>query len=125
MPGLYISENGSKGRSVYSVQDISQGDVIELCPVIILGQEDTAKIHLTSLHDYYFVWDLEKKTSAIALGYGSLYNHSSKANAEFETDHSSNSIRIIASRNIEAHEEICLDYMSGLKTEHSLWFDPQ
>ena len=125
LPGLYIQDEPKKGRSVYCIQDIQKGDMIELCPAIILSRTDTEKIHTTGLHDYYFIWDLEEGSSAIALGYGSLYNHSSNPNAEFETDHDSRMIKIIAFRDIDAHEEICLDYTSGLKTEHGLWFDPE
>ena len=125
LPGLYLRDDEFKGRCVFTTQALSEGDMIELCPAIILSRSDTEKIHATGLHDYYFIWDLNEGSSAIALGYGSLYNHSSSPNAEFETDHSSRMIKIIASRDIEAHEEICLDYTSGLKTEHGLWFDPE
>ena len=125
LPGLFIQEEEIKGRAVFTSQDISKGDLIELCPVITLSADDTLTIHDTKLHDYYFVWQLDENTSAIALGYGSLYNHSENANADFETDHSNKVIRITALRDISAFEEINLDYTSGLKTEHGLWFKAQ
>ncbi len=122
-PDLYIMEN-EKGRAVYSASDIEAGELIEICPVIVLNTEDTTKIHRTLLHDYYFIWDFAAKTSAIALGYGSLYNHAEEPNAEFEIDLNSDNIRIVAKRAIEAHEEILIHYMSEQQTEHKIWFEP-
>ena len=89
-----------------------------------MSPEDTKVIHKTRLHDYYFVWDIEKQSSAIALGYGSLYNHSDTPNAEFELMIPDKMIRIYAVTDIPAGEEICLDYMGLKDTEATLWFQP-
>ena len=122
LPFLYIAHDETKGRCIFTSEEISKGSIIEICPVIILDQNDTTVIHKTRLHDYYFVWDIEKYTSAIALGYGSLYNHDDNNNAEFEIDLNENVIRIIAQRQINTGEEITLDY-KGLKEENNkLWF---
>ncbi len=123
-PGLYIIPHKIKKRCIECAENISEGELIELCPVIILSPEDTELIHKTKLHDYYFVWDIETKSSAIALGFGSLYNHSDTPNAEFELMVADQMIRIYALRDIPAGEEICLDYMGLKDTEATLWFDP-
>jgi SET domain-containing protein len=123
MPGLYIMEDEVKGRGVYCSEDITEGSMIELCPILILSPQDTEKIHATALHDYYFIWDRDIKSSCIALGYGSLYNHSDKANAEFLNDYESNMIRIQALTDIPAHQEICINYISKDEEEFSLWFE--
>ena len=75
------------------------------------------------LHDYYFIWDRDIKSSCIALGYGSLYNHSDNANAEFLNDYESNMIRILAIADIPAHQEICINYISKDEEEFTLWFE--
>lgn len=122
LPFLFISNDDEKGRGVFTSEDIAAGSIIEICPVIILNPNDTECIHKTFLHDYYFVWDIEVRSSALALGYGSLYNHSDDNNAEFEIDLIEKVIRIIAEKNIEAGAEITLDY-KGLKEENNeLWF---
>jgi SET domain-containing protein len=120
---LYILRDDIRGRSVYPAADIPKGSIIEICPVIILSNDDTLNIHKTLLHDYYFLWEKEKNTSAIALGYGSLYNHSSTPNADFELVYGDNEIHIIALTDIPAGTEICIDYMSGQIGKSSLWFD--
>jgi len=125
MPGLYILDTEKRGRAVYCVEDISKGSLIEICPVIILDKTDTDVIHNTELHDFYFVWDIEKGTSAIALGYGSLYNHSDEPNAEFVISRDTAEIRILASQDIPSGTEIMIDYISAKDEGIELWFDPK
>lgn len=123
LPDLYILEDEVKGRGVYCSQDIPEGSMIELCPVIIIPPNDTKAIHETSLHDYYFIWDRHINSSCIALGYGSLYNHSDSPNAEFLNDYENNMIRIQALTYIPAHQEICINYISKDEDEFRLWFE--
>ncbi len=122
---LYIVDNIHKGRSVYTASDITQGSIIEICPVIILSKDDTLHIHKTLLHDYYFLWNAEHHTSAIALGYGSLYNHNDIPNADFELVYGDNEIHFLATKDIAAGSEICINYMSGKTDEFALWFEPK
>lgn len=122
LPFLYIKELPNKGRAILTAQDIPKGSVIEICPVLILCVEDSKKIHQTSLHDYYFLWGITGET-AIALGYGSIYNHSSTANADYEMLLDENNIRISAIRDISAGEEICFNYMDGGEQKSELWFE--
>lgn len=124
-PGLYIISSDEKDRCVHCMEDIEKGSVIEVCPVIILDKKDTAIIHKSILHDYYFMWDIDKGSSAIALGFGSLYNHSQTPNAEFEIVAASKEMRFYAIRDIPAGTEICINYI-GLKIEGmDLWFEPE
>lgn len=81
--------------------------------------EDRQKIHGTRLHDYYFQWDGDR--AAIALGLGSLYNHSEKANTMFTMDYDFEQIRFLSVRDIAAGEEITTNYRLG-KPEMELWF---
>ncbi len=125
LPGLYVLDTDNKGRAVYCAEEILAGSLIELCPVIVLSKQDTQAIHNTTLHDYYFMWDLEEGSSAIALGYGSLYNHSEKANAEFLIAPESREIKIMATADIPAGEEITLNYIALKESGVELWFDPK
>ena len=122
LPFLYVAHDDVKGRSVFTSEKIEEGSIVEICHVIILNKEDTRAIHETHLHDYYFVWDIVRGTSALALGFGSLYNHDDDNNAEFELDLIEKVIRIIAQRNIEAGEEITLDYKGHKEEGNELWF---
>ncbi len=124
IPNLYISHHPIKGRCVHCLEDIQEGSVIEICMLIILSKKDTKLIHQTRLYDYYFDWEDGKGSSAIALGYGSLYNHSYRPNAEPESLMDSNEIRITAIKNIPSGEEITINYQGSSKdSECLIWFD--
>jgi len=124
LPGLFILED-EKGRGVYTTKKIPKDSTIELCPVILLSRKDTELIHKTSLHDFYFIWELAEQNAAIALGYGSLYNHSDQPNADFEINLDTNEIKFIATEEISAGEEILINYISSAVKGVALWFDPK
>ncbi|OAV44079.1 SET domain-containing protein-lysine N-methyltransferase [Lewinella sp. 4G2] len=118
LPSLYVQQTAN-GRGVFTSAAIPAGGIIELSPVIIVSAADREKIHHTVLHDYYFQWDGDR--AAIALGLGSLYNHSERANAEFEMDYAGGQIRFTAVRDIREGEEVTTDYRVG-DPEMTLWF---
>lgn len=117
---LYIAPSSRGGRGVFTTEELPEGSVIELAYVILLSAADRKTIHQTRLHDYYFQWDGDR--AAIALGYGSLYNHDDAANAEFDLDYEFEQIRFIAIRDIAAGEEITTNYRVG-EGDMKLWFE--
>ncbi len=123
IPGLYLASDDQMGRGVYTAQEVSKDDIIEVCPIIEISKTDLPMVHQTFLHDYYFQWDIKHGTGAIALGYGSLYNHRDKPNASFILDFDSKEIIFKATENIEAGKQIFIDYHEGQKTGSSLWFE--
>lgn len=121
IPGLYIHSEEERNRGVYCSQDIQSDDIIEVCPIIIIPTKDVPIIHQTAIHDYYFMWQDNK--AAIALGFGSLYNHAHKPNAKTILDYNTNEIIIQAISNIQAGDQIFISYNDGLQKESGLWFD--
>ncbi len=121
-PDLYISYSEGKGRGVFAGSDIEVDEVIEICPVIVLPSKDKDKIHQTFLHDYYFLWGNKLDQVAIALGYGSLYNHDKNPNATYEYDYEDESITIICKNRILAGAEIFIDYNEGGEQGIHMWF---
>nr|AWJ66330.1 hypothetical protein [uncultured bacterium] len=124
MPNLYITHHPVKGRCVHCAEDIKKGSLIEICPVITLSVEDTKLIHQTHLYDYYFGWDEDKDTSALVLGYGSLYNHSPTPNAESDRLMAAKELHIIAIQDIPAGKEITINYQGTAKNSPcEIWFE--
>jgi len=121
-PGLYITQAEGKGRGVFTSQSIDKGEIIELCPVLIIPKAELPIIHKTVLHDYYFLWGDDLTDCAIALGFGSIYNHALHPNANFILDIPNQTIDIEAICNIEAGEEITLNYHGEPGNEDPLWF---
>jgi SET domain-containing protein len=97
-----------KGRGVFACKEIKKGSIIEVVPVITMP---AAEVHAWNsnfgLYDYVFRWD--ERTMAIALGYGSLYNHSFLPNAKFSVG-TGLTIIFNAIRRIRAGDEITINY---------------
>ena len=104
---------------------MSEGDLIEICPIVKLPDGDLTHIDQTTLYDYYFLWEEEGYRGCIALGYGSIYNHRIKPNSDLLFDYEDSTIKILANQAIASGEELFIDYTgSGLTKESDLWFEP-
>lgn len=120
LEGLYIQDVPGRGRGVFSRHDIPADALVEVCPVIVLPKGDLEHVHASRLHDYYFLWQHDGET-AIALGFGSLYNHADGSNADYEMHFDDDTLHIISKRAIAAGKEICIDYTDGVDRS-TLWF---
>lgn len=123
IPSLYIAPSPLGGRGVFTAAAIEPDDTIEICPVIVIPAKDVPLIHQTHLHDYYFLW--ENQQCAIALGYGSLYNHAAAPNAEYYMDYDNQAISIYCIRPIAPGEEITISYIDENDERTKLWFEVQ
>ena len=120
-PGLYFAPSGKHRYGMYCTEDIAAGSVIEICPVIVIPGEQARQIMRGYiLYEYYFEWN--KESIAIALGYGSLYNHAEVPNAEFQPDYKNQYIIFQALTDIPAGTEILVDYHAG-NPDEKVWFD--
>lgn len=112
-----------KGRGVFTDTKINEGDLIESSPVIEFPEEEWEHIGETNLNSYCFFWGEELKQGALALGNGSLYNHSYKPNARYVRRVGDGLIDFVAVRDIEAGEEITVNYNGYPEDDESVWFD--
>lgn len=112
---LKIRNFANKGRGVVVQKEVKQGEVIERCPVIVVPKEQVDLIDQTELYNYYYSWGLEGD-AAIALGHGSLYNHSENPNVEPVRDFDKKEIIMRAKRQIKKGEELTIHY-------GPLWFN--
>ena len=120
---LYIQASEGKGRGVFCNENIPKSTVIEVCPVIVCPPQDRSLIDQTFLYNYYFLWDEDLLSTAFALGFGSLYNHSYHPNARYETYYEEQIIRFIAIRDIPAHTEITVNYNYDPEDQTKVWFE--
>lgn len=124
IPSLYFADSPLGGRGVFSAALIEEGSLIEICPVVICPAEDLPIIHSTKLHDYYFLWGEDQSECAIALGFGSLYNHSFDPNAMYMPDFDGGVISFYTLRDIPAGEEITVNYNGDPEDDNAVWFEP-
>src|SRR4051812_34789070 len=110
-----------KGRGVFARRPIRKGEVIERVPVLILEEEDYRKgMDGTLLAGYVFAWG--EGQIALALGYGSLYNHSFKPNARYQHV-PPRTKQFVALRAIRAGEEVTVNYNGTPKSRAKVWFN--
>ncbi len=122
IPSLYVAASDIHGRGVFTHSPIPEGTLLEICPAIIIPEAEVAIIHKTILHDYYFLWGDAQKEAAIVLGFGSIYNHSDIPNARYIMDYEQQSMDFFATRDIEAGEEIVVNYRDDNDSQSPLWF---
>ena len=104
-------------RGVFARSAIKKGGIVEICPIIEISQDDTAEINEESLVSYMFY---HGEKALIALGFGSLYNHSDNPNALYTINPKDKTITFTAVQNISKDEEILVQYTKT--TEKPLWF---
>ena len=121
-PTLYIAPSDLGGRGVFTGSPIKNGDLIEVCPVIVLKEGEMEILDKTTLYDYYFLWGDDQKQCAMALGFGSLYNHFCPSNGDYFMDFEEQIIEVYAARDIEAGEEITINYNGDPKNPEPTWF---
>lgn len=122
-PFIEIKNSKEKGLGVFATQSIEKHTLIELSPVIILNPDDTKLIDKTHLYNYYFSWGEDQKSSAIALGYVSIYNHQVDSNCYYETYFEDKTIKIITRKRIEKGEELTINYNHDPMSEKQTWFE--
>lgn len=121
---LFIDQVPGKGRGVFTRKAIKPGTTIEISPVIIMTNEDRKLLDQTLLHDYIFEWQpAEELMCCMALGWIPVYNHSYQANCEYFMDYENQTIIIESVRQINAGEELTINYNGDWDTEKPVWFD--
>ena len=123
--GIYFAPSDISGRGVFTIHEIPAGTLIEICPVIVLPKDELPIIHGTKLHDYYFTWGIDQKQCAIALGYGSIYNHDKDSNAEYNLNLADNTIEIVAVKDIPSGAEITINYNGETGDGKKVWFEKE
>jgi hypothetical protein len=127
-PHIYVADTGTpKGRGIFAARPFEVGELVEACPVVVLKQrwKDLSE-DLKGLVFYWGPVDKAQHIYALALGYGSLYNHNNPANMRRELHQVDDTLRFIAARGIAADEELTTNYESSsgsIESVDTAWFD--
>ena len=114
---LRVKRIKGKGRGVVARCAIPADTVIERAPVLVIPEDE---LDDSVLVNYVYHWG--RNTVALALGYGSLYNHSFTPNAKYE-DIGRQTKVFTALRDIDEGEEITINYHGDPEGEGDLHFD--
>jgi len=112
---IYVKPVEGKGLGVFAREQIAEGEIIEICPLMSLGKNPGGK-NQDPFYDYRFTYPREgahngNEDMVVAWGYGSLYNHCSfNPNATWVDHDEYKAFIFIAIRSIEPEEEVCIYY---------------
>jgi uncharacterized protein len=120
---ICYKESPGKGRGVFAKRPFSPGDLIEVAPVIVIPESQRELIGATVLDYSAFQWGAAGLELAIALGYGSLYNHSSNPNAFYHRDMENLTIDFVCVTAINENEEILINYNGNQCDSISIVFE--
>ena len=115
---LQVKNVHGKGRGVIAKFDFGVHELIEVCPVILFNVK-RGENHICE--EYAFRWD--DRRIALALGYGSLYNHSNKPNAYYVQDTRKRTISVYALQEILKDTEIVFNYNGDPTSRKPMWFE--
>ena len=123
LPFLFIAPTETRGRGVYTSEDIEEGVMVEVSPVVVMSMDERKLLDQTLLHDYIFEWGDNKNQCCMAMGYVPVYNHSYTSNCEYGMDYEHQLISITAIRPIKAGEELLVNYNGDWNDATPLWFE--
>ncbi|MDP3941633.1 MAG: SET domain-containing protein-lysine N-methyltransferase [bacterium] len=121
---VYVSQSKipNAGRGVFARVAIKNGEIIESCPVIEIPDHDASYVNESMLVTYIYYLGKRKERLMIALGFGSIYNHTDNPNAKYHERYKEKIIDFIAVKEIKKNEEITVNYSQGNQKDKSpLW----
>jgi hypothetical protein len=128
IPRLSVQDTGTgRGRGVFAGRGFAAGEIVETAPVLLLKLPFDRLPEL--LKTYVFDWEMLAGipgTHAVALGFGSLYNHANPASMCYRADARACTILYVAARDIRAGEELTINYnaQGGVAEWHDdNWFE--
>ncbi|GAA5875125.1 hypothetical protein JCM16303_005018 [Sporobolomyces ruberrimus] len=124
-PVSILTKDPTLGRGVFASEDIPVGQVVEISPVLVLsekeyrgfdpkkeeneGNGELRGVEASQLRGYVFTWG-KNGDMAVALGLGSLFNHSPSPNVSYEIKQSEYTIHYRAAKPIKAGQELFIFY---------------
>lgn len=113
-------------RGVYAPKAISAGEIVEVCPVVLVpGPFSALPLEIRRIT---FPWCLligEGNAHAIAYGYGGIYNHANPANLRFSALPDIGCLQFTAARAISEGEELTINFNSltgDIVSDADTWF---
>jgi SET domain-containing protein len=122
-PGdLYMASSSLHGKGIFAARAFTSGAIIEICPAIIVPAAQLAALDTTVVFDHYYQWE---GAAAVALGFGSLYNHSYEPNALYKKHIDRDLVIVLALKSIADGEEITINYNGDPESQTQVWYEAE
>lgn len=126
-PNLVVRHTQTaRGRGVFTRQAYLAGAVVEISPVVELDAPFEALP--LQVQRIVFCWGKAAGAAghpdyAIVLGVGSIFNHSANPNLAYAPNTDRQALVFTALRDIDAEEELTIDYNADLAPGDADWFE--
>lgn len=107
--GIVVKKSKLLGNGVFAARNFKKGELIESAHLLTFTPRERKILEKTKLNYYVYPWR-STRSAAIALGYGSIYNHSYEPNADWKQDFKKEMMTYKALRDIKKGEEILVNY---------------
>jgi hypothetical protein len=121
--GVVVARIRGKGRGLMAGRRFGKDEVVMSNPVLVIPAEDWQALQETILADYCFIWHDHGEDAALALGLGSLLNHSYWPNVICQKRLRERVLEFVALHDIEEGEEITLNYHGDPGSREELHFE--
>lgn len=105
---LYVKKVRGKGWGAFCARKIPKGTIFNVTTLLPLTVREARLMSGSSLEPYWY--EFGSRGRAIALGLGSVMNHSDEPNCSFHYSRTKRTLKFYALRDIPAHEELTHDY---------------
>lgn len=117
IPRCYRIGTGPKGRGLFATTNVPPRTLLHVAPCLKIEQEEYQNWLKYSLLEHY-LFNTNSGCKMLALGDGSLFNHSRHPNVDYRVDGENEVIRYISGHApIQSGDELCIYYGDNL------WFD--
>lgn len=117
---MCLRNTREKGRGVYASQDIPYNTLIHISPLLLFPSGSAIPEALYSPERAvlcHYTYTFGRDHQALALGLGSMFNHSKHNNVGFIIDKPNLLIKYFSVTSISSGSELCINY------GNHLWFD--
>ncbi|MCB9528406.1 MAG: SET domain-containing protein-lysine N-methyltransferase [bacterium] len=121
-PHVEVRRFAGKGRGVVARHRLVAGSVIDRSPVVVLPASQVPAVEQTLLDEYVFLWGEDRAQVAVVLGPISLLSHDYRPNAVYERHPDADEVWLRALRDIEAGEEVTINYGGDPASRAAVWF---
>ncbi len=106
----YVKRIRGKGWGAFCAKKIPKGKPFHVSTLLVLTRREANLLTDSSLEPYWYEFGKDGRRRAIALGLGSILNHSGEPNCSFHFSEKKRTITFYALRDISPHEELTHDY---------------
>ncbi|MGX9135183.1 SET domain-containing protein [Rummeliibacillus sp. JY-2-4R] len=123
MGPIELRDTGKYGRGLFATRNIKKDELVEVSPVIVSPHDEWNDLKKTTLFHYCYKWGNGGDDTALALGLGSLFNHSYSPNLTLKNNEENLSIDFYALQDIKEGEELTINYHGDPDNKNPLWFE--